>query len=238
MKKTTSGQYKIGSFFSGKGFYIALAISLVTIGAAAWFGINSAISKLEEKTPNEIETPPVKHEDDWQLPSEHTVDAPKKDVPAQKPADNSDNKENEKKTDSQQVQGFVMPVKGSILNNFSGDKMVKSKTLDDWVLHTGIDIAAKENTPVKAMSAGKVTEVKEDPMWGTTVTITHSNGLVSYYAGLKAVPDVKQNQKVNLGDVIGKVGNTAEIEHAEESHLHFGVKKDDKWIDPISLIKS
>ena len=235
MKKSNSGEYKIGSFFSGKGFYIALAISLVAIGAAAWFGINSAIAKLEKDTPKKPETPPIKQEDDWTLPSEHTVDAPKKDVPAaNKPEEEKSAKE---ETKPQQVQGFIMPVSGSILNNFSGDKMVKSKTLDDWILHTGIDIAAKENTPVKAMASGKVTEIKNDSMWGTTVTITHSNGLVSYYAGLQNVTDVKQNQKINLGDVIGKVGNTAEIEQAEESHLHFGVKKDDQWIDPVSLIK-
>ena len=74
-------------------------------------------------------------------------------------------------------------------------------------------------------------------MWGTTVTIEHADGIVSYYANLKSAVSVKQGQQVKMGAVIGAVGETAEIEQAEESHLHFGVKKDGEWIDPMSLAK-
>ena len=104
-------------------------------------------------------------------------------------------------------------------------------------MHTGIDIKAEQSTPVKAMAAGKVTDIRNDSMWGTTVTITHEDGVISYYANLKSAVPVTVGQKVKLGDVIGNVGQTAEIEQAEESHLHFGVQKDGEWIDPMSLIK-
>ena len=45
-------------------------------------------------------------------------------------------------------------------------------------------------------------------------------------------------QSVKLGDVIGTVGETADIERAEESHLHLGIKQDGEWIDPVSFIES
>lgn len=34
------------SFFSGKGFYITLALSIIAVGAAAWIGVNSSLDKL------------------------------------------------------------------------------------------------------------------------------------------------------------------------------------------------
>ena len=47
---------------------------------------------------------------------------------------------------------------------------------------------------------------------------------------------VNAEQTVKAGDIIGKVGNTADIESVMESHLHFGIKKNDKWIDPVTFI--
>ena len=41
---------------------------------------------------------------------------------------------------------------------------------------------------------------------------------------------------VDIGQTIGTVGNTAQCEIAEESHLHFGVKKNSEWVDPQSVM--
>ena len=75
-----------------------------------------------------------------------------------------------------------MPVSGDVVNAYSGEKMVKSKTLGDWVMHTGTDLAASAKTPVKAVSAGTVSAVETDELWGCPVTIEHANGVISYYA--------------------------------------------------------
>ena len=48
---------------------------------------------------------------------------------------------------------------------------------------------------------------------------------------------MKKGAEVKVGDIVGYVGNTAEIEIAEDSHLHFAMKKNDEWIDPMGLIK-
>ena len=47
---------------------------------------------------------------------------------------------------------------------------------------------------------------------------------------------VKEGDEVNAGEVIGAVGDTAQAEVAELSHLHFGLKKNGQWIDLSSLL--
>ena len=238
MKKMQLGESKAHRFFSGKGFYVALAVSLVAVGGAAWLGVNSAINKLENDKPEIENNSMITDDEDWGIPSDFEANAPQSNIPADTSDNESEPVESEptEKANSGVQQGYILPLKGDVLNEYSGDKMVKSKTLDDWVMHTGLDIAAEVGTPVKAMSAGKITEIKNDDMWGTTITITHDGGIESYYANLKASVTVKEGQSVKLGDVIGNVGETADIERAEESHLHFGVRKDGEWVDPMSLI--
>lgn len=232
MKKMQFGESKAHRFFSGKGFYVALAVSLVAVGGAAWIGVNSAINQLENDTPELQNNSQYEENNEWSLPSDYEANVPQTNVPAETPSSQAS-----EDTNTSVEQGYILPLKGEILNPFSGDKVVKSKTLDDWVMHTGVDLAAAISTPVKAMSAGTVIEVVNDDMWGTTVSIEHVGGIVSYYANLKSAVNVKQGQQVKMGDVIGSVGETADIEHAEESHLHFGIKKNGEWVDPMTIVK-
>src|SRR5699024_8483702 len=63
---------------------------------------------------------------------------------------------------------------------------------------TGIDIASAdgETFDVKASLSGTVTEVKEDPILGNVVSISHENDVETYYASLDEV-GVKAGSKVN-----------------------------------------
>ncbi|MBQ8868465.1 MAG: M23 family metallopeptidase [Oscillospiraceae bacterium] len=136
-----------------------------------------------------------------------------------------------------QEQLFLLPVaNGEILNKYSGNKPVKSKTMGDWRLHTGVDYAAAEGTTVKASGDGTVSKVYSDEMWGTTVEIEHEGSVVTIYSSLADNVFVKKGQKVESGQAIAKVGNTAKVELSEASHLHFAVKKDGKYVDPESII--
>lgn len=234
MKKQGEGKTKAG-MFSGKGFYVALAVSVAAIGAAAWLGVNTAMDKLKSPEPlpqeikNEVKTPVL----DDTVKNQQTA-SPKNDVI--KDEKKSEAVKGEEKQSTAVTQGYILPIKGNIINPYSGDKVVKSKTLDDWIMHTGVDIKAAISTPVKAISGGTVKAIENDDLWGTTVTIDHGNGISSYYANLKSAVNVKKNQAVKLGDVIGAVGDTCDIERADGEHLHFGMKKGGSWIDPFSLI--
>ena len=129
-----------------------------------------------------------------------------------------------------------MPVNGDILEPFSGGELVKSETLNVWKTHDGVDISAEAGTPVKAMNKGEVTQVEKDALWGYTVIIDHGSGVMGYYYNLSSAVSVKEGDKVQSGQVIGAVGETAEIEAASGPHLHFGLKKNGEWIDPVSFI--
>lgn len=150
--------------------------------------------------------------------------------PAAKPATGS------KSTAAAKKQNFIMPVFGEITFDYAQDKLVYSKTLEDWRTHEGIDIGADRGTPVKATADGVVKDVKSDPRFGILVIIEHKNGLETVYANLASADIVSPNQKVKQGEVIGSVGNTASFESAEQPHLHFEVWKDGQLVNPATYL--
>ncbi|NLC69227.1 MAG: M23 family metallopeptidase [Clostridiaceae bacterium] len=127
---------------------------------------------------------------------------------------------------------FIMPVYGNIIHDYAMDKLVYSKTLEDWRTHGGIDIAASRGTAVKAVAGGVVYEIRSDPRLGYTIVIDHENGFKTVYANLASPDMVLPNQIVEQGDSIGSVGDTAVFEIALEPHLHFEVLKNDELVDP------
>lgn len=87
--------------------------------------------------------------------------------------------------------------------------------------HGAADLFAPRGTPVVAVDAGTVTDVGYSPLGGNNLTITHANGLVSYYAHLFAPPLVRTGQTVAAGTPLGGVGDTGNAK-GTGAHLHFG----------------
>lgn len=131
---------------------------------------------------------------------------------------------------------FSMPVFGDVSFEYAQDKLVYSKTLNEWRAHSGIDIKADRGTPVKVVADGVISEIKNDPRLGVTIIVDHLNGIKTVYANLANGDMVTPNQKVKQGEVIGAVGNTASFESAEPAHLHFEVLKNNKNVDPSSYL--
>ncbi len=132
----------------------------------------------------------------------------------------------------------IMPVAGKLGRDYSDNKPTYSATLEQWELHKGIDIQAKEGTPVSAFMDGEVLEVLKDSVQGITVKLKHQENIVSVYSNLSLDTKVQKGQMVKCKDIIGNVGNTSIIESKEGPHLHFEVLKDNKNIDPLSIINS
>ncbi len=130
---------------------------------------------------------------------------------------------------------FVMPVGGTIKKEFSSDKLQFSETYGDWRLHSGIDIAAKTGTSVSTAGKGKVKKVYYDELLGDTVVIDHGNNILGFYCGLKNIV-VTKGDVLEIGQKIGTVGDIPS-EIAEEVHLHFAVKKDGKFVNPIEELE-
>ena len=130
----------------------------------------------------------------------------------------------------------MYPAGKNVMKEFSGDELVYSQTLKDWRVHDGVDFEVEKGTAVKAMTNGTVTDVREDPMWGTVVEIDHGNGVIATYCGLAKNVAVKKGDAVTTSQQLGAVGEIP-CEIAEASHLHLKVTKDDQLIDPTTLLQ-
>ena len=128
------------------------------------------------------------------------------------------------------------PADGDIIRIFAVNSLIYSETLQQWMTHSGVDIAAPADTEVRAILDGKIENVYTDDMLGVTVVIEHANGMKSVYANLKAEPPVNIGDTVKCRELIGYIGDTAICECAEKSHLHFEIHINGQPVDPESLI--
>lgn len=145
--------------------------------------------------------------------------------------------EETKKEEKEEEPVFSMPVDGEVIREYAKDKLVYSDTLKEWVTHNGIDIKAEKTSVVKSSEAGTIKSIKNDPRYGLTVVIEHSMGYSTVYSNLLTAEFVVVGEKVEKGQTIGTVGNTATFEIADEPHLHFEILKDNVQIDPGMYIK-
>lgn len=125
----------------------------------------------------------------------------------------------------------------NILNPFSGTELVKNETTGSWQTHNGTDFEAEIGDEVYAVSNGEVTSVTKDALWGITVTIDHHNGFVSKYCNLSETLSVQEGDTIISGDIIGYVGQTADIESSILPHLHLEITHNGNFTDPLNAIK-
>lgn len=146
---------------------------------------------------------------------------------------------NAKATESEEKKEltFERPVEGDIVRDYAKDNLIYSETLKEWTTHMGIDIKADKTTVVKAAEAGTVKSIKNDPRYGLTIVIEHEDSFQTVYANLLTSEFVVEGEKVEKGQSIGTVGNTAVFEIADEPHLHFEILKDSLPVDPSIYIK-
>ena len=128
----------------------------------------------------------------------------------------------------------TQPVSGRVLNSYSGDELVYSKTLGDWRTHNGVDYACAQDAQVCAPAAGKVTAVDTDSRWGSVVCIEDSAGHLWRVCGT-ADPTVQTGDEVSVGQILGRAGSIPN-ECAEETHIHLEVLQGEQYLDPAKLL--
>ena len=74
---------------------------------------------------------------------------------------------------------FIAPVPGAVIKGYSTSVPVYSQTMDDYRVHSGVDLAASIGDKVYAAATGTVGAVWEDPMNGCSLTLIHKGGAVS-----------------------------------------------------------
>lgn len=229
---------------SGKGMIAAVCICLVAVGGAGIYSYNKVADKLNqqllssnaEKTPPMPEAPVNAEQTQIAKTTEPPVTEKAETDASAKPAEAEIDSSPAEIVSSDEVRAMVRPLNGEVISPFSNSELVKSSTLNVWKTHDGVDIAGSMGEKVKSMTSGTVKTVYEDQMLGACVLVDHGNGLEGFYCNLSKDIAVTEGQSVSAGTIIGTVGNTAQGEIKEPSHLHFALKKNGEWIDPISFI--
>ena len=214
------------------GMYISLLICMAALIIGFW----SAINRTSRLSANNVGITHTSSAQIQQAGAQQTSVAAKTEAESTKAPTSAKTAENttEKATINPTATFFAMPVGGNIIKDYSEKELKYSNTYKDWRLHTGIDIAAKKGTQVHAAGNGKVTEVTDDKLLGSTVVIDHGNGIVASYSGLLK-PLVKVGQIIEAGTTIGGIGEVPS-ESLDEAHLHFAVKVNGKTANPIEAL--
>lgn len=230
----------LSGFWNGKGFYAALAFCMVGAAAAAWITVGNTLNATEKTPSAEVPKSSVSAKEDVYDKSRSPFNAadvasPKEDIAVSETEtvlEFDEGAEAEAFHFFNTKKNFSYPVEGTVTKPHSGGELTKYDALNEWRTHDGIDIKADVGTEVHACGDGTVTKVWDDPLWGTCIEIGHKDNLVSLYYGLAKEVPVTEKAEVKAGDLIGTVGETNLAEIADESHLHFALKQDGKFINP------
>ena len=117
---------------------------------------------------------------------------------------------------------FIPPITGVVSEQFMPDKK-----------HFGTDILAPKNTPVKATLDGFVISSDWTLETGNTISIQHSNNLISFYKHNSALLKETGNS-VKAGEAVAIIGNTGTLSNGP--HLHFELWHKGKPINPEDFI--
>lgn len=231
--------------FSSAGFYAALAVCVLAVGAGGYFLLFRDDPPPEEVPALAESVPPSPYVQDTEpsvvtaAPAPIEADPEPEDAePAPVPAPMPEAVVDDTPVIAEAPRLIVSPLRGEVVTVFAVDELIYNETMGDWRTHDGMDIAAPQGTTVLAASSGTVAAIEDDPMMGTTVIIDHDGGYRTTYANLQARPNVREGESVSAGQIIGAVGSTASAESAQGPHLHFSVSKDGEAMDPEEYLNS
>jgi murein DD-endopeptidase MepM/ murein hydrolase activator NlpD len=134
------------------------------------------------------------------------------------------------------LQPFVWPVEGRVSGRFGNQRvyMLPDGSGTPKSPHSGMDIAAKAGTPVRAPAAGVIT-LAEPAFYleGGTLILDHGHGVSSNFLHLSRI-DVRVGERIAQGQVLGAVGASG---RATGPHLHWGMNWFKVRIDPLLVLE-
>ncbi len=95
--------------------------------------------------------------------------------------------------------------------------------------HSGVDFRAATGTPVRVPAAGTVILAEDLTVRGNAIIIDHGWGVLTGYWHLSRI-EVEEGERVNQGQIIGRVGNTG---LSTGAHLHWQIWVDGTPVDPL-----
>jgi murein DD-endopeptidase MepM/ murein hydrolase activator NlpD len=125
---------------------------------------------------------------------------------------------------------MIYPLKNMVVTSPFGMRLHPVTNI--YKLHNGIDLRGSNGTPIFSVDKGKVKSSYFNSAGGNQVIIQH-NGYTTGYAHLQDVL-VSEGQELKKGQEIGTVGSSGAV---TGSHLHFVIKKNDEYQEPIKFMQ-
>ncbi|MGH9370829.1 MAG: peptidoglycan DD-metalloendopeptidase family protein [Vicinamibacterales bacterium] len=98
--------------------------------------------------------------------------------------------------------------------------------------HRGVDYGAPHGAAVVAVADGTVVSAGWAGAGGRQIRLRHAGGIETYYLHLSSFArGIRAGSKVDQGDMIGRVGSTGT---ATGPHLHFALRKNHVFVDPVA----
>jgi murein DD-endopeptidase MepM/ murein hydrolase activator NlpD len=150
-------------------------------------------------------------------------------------ADETQQPEEEKSQEEQDVDyvkqnvSIIWPIKGVITSRFGNRTPTEIVTAN----HKGLDIAGNMGDNIVSAMDGTVVQYSEEGDYGKHLRI-QSGEVLTLYAHCSELL-VQEGSTVKQGDVIAKVGATG---RATGPHLHFEIRRDDRFINPELILGS
>ena len=133
-------------------------------------------------------------------------------------------------------EGMLWPMDGNVIMNYSMDATIYYATLDQYKYNPAIIIAGEVNNKVYAVARGQITDISQNEVTGTTVTVDLGDGFQAIYGQLKEL-NFKKGDYVESGHVIGYVSEPTKYYSVEGSNLYFELQKDGVPVDPIAYFE-
>ncbi len=220
------------------GFYIALAICVVTVAGAAWTTYGSVMEYHGETESSQQEELPAGNDVSGEKyhsgePEENSTESSTESSEEESSGVESEGSADEANTEPEEPT-YCPPVEeGKTIKPYSPQDPLFSRTTSDWRTHPGMDISAEEGCAVRSMTDGVVKSVSKNEMLGNMICI-QSDSYEIRYCGMSEKPIVSEGNHVQAGDTIGYVG-LVPGELLDDSHIHIEVRHDGELIDPDTL---
>jgi murein DD-endopeptidase MepM/ murein hydrolase activator NlpD len=122
---------------------------------------------------------------------------------------------------------FLMPVANALTSSYGVGRSYNNQPISSY--HAGVDIEGAVGTPIQAANRGQVVFAERTQVRGNLLILDHGLGVYTVYAHLSEF-GVKVGQRVNKGEVIGKVGDTGLV---TGPHLHWEVVVGGVSVEPL-----
>ncbi len=121
---------------------------------------------------------------------------------------------------------ITVPVHGVITSEYGNRTNPVS---GEYLMHSGVDIAASQGTEIRAAYSGIVSEVGSNSVGGNYISLVHKDGSETLYCHCSKII-AEKGDVIRAGETIALVGSTG---RSTGPHLHFEITVDGKTENPL-----